>query len=93
MRKKSKLGVTAFVTIFVFGSLYVWQKSIVMIMPRHISAAGDKLSVVTAENQRLNMKITDITSLGHLEAQAKKRLGLVVPEAADVVIIEEESGK
>jgi cell division protein FtsL len=93
MRKKNKNGVTAFVTIFVFGSLYVWQKSTAMVLPRHIGDAGEKISAITAENQRLKMKITDITSLGRLEEQAKKRLGLVVPDAANVVIIEEESAK
>jgi len=80
-------------TIIVAGSFFVWEKMQQKLLSQRINAIREKTAKVAAENQRINMKIDRITSFDNIEEIGKKRFGLVTPDIAGVVTVQDDLKK
>jgi len=80
-------------SVIVFGSFFVWERMQQKLLSQRINAIREKTAKMAAENQRINMKIAEITSFSNMEEIGKKRFGLVMPDITDVVIIQDDLKK
>lgn len=96
--KNYKKGKPVFYIFFAYaviyaGTFFVWEAMQQKLLSQKINVIREKTAKVEAENQRMSMKIADITSLNNLEETGKKRFGLVSPDVSGVVIIEDDVKK
>jgi len=93
--KKSNFTLYLFLAFSVIytGTFFVWEEIQKKLLSQKINAIREKTTKVESENQRMNMKIAEITSLNNLEVIGKNRFGLVSPDIAGVVVIEDDVKK
>ncbi len=82
----------AFLIIYA-GGFFVWEAVQQKLSAQKINALKEKAAKVESENQRLKMRISDITSMNSLEETGKRRFGLVSPDVSGIVIIEDDLKK
>ena len=92
-KSKTALYIATAGVIIYAGSFFVWEKLEQRLLTQKINSIREKTARVDADSQRINMEIMEMTSLNNLEQIGKKRFGLVTPDIADVVIIQDDVKK
>lgn len=88
------LGVWALATAFLLGTLllYVTQGIQVIRMGYEIDRVQNRFREVKAERERLEVELASVQDLATVQREAVGRLGMVFPDAGQVVVVRASAG-
>jgi cell division protein FtsL len=91
---RGPLAVWVLATLVLLGSLllYVTQGIQVIRMGYEIDRIQNGLRAAKAERERLEVELASLQELATVQREAVKRLGMVFPEAGQVVVVREGAG-
>jgi len=91
---RGALAVWALATSFLLGCLllYVTQGIQVIRMGYEIDRVQNRFREVKAERERLEVELASIQELATVQREAVERLGMVFPEAGQVVVVRTGAG-
>jgi cell division protein FtsL len=73
--------------LFLLGLLHVWLRLQVVHMGYVLSTTTKLQGRLEQENRELKVELATLTSPDRLEAMARRRLGLMSPEKAQVIVL------
>lgn len=75
-------------TVLALALMYVVQRTYLMTLSYRADALERRLQEVLREQEFLELRIAEAQSLAHVEAVATSRLGMVKPQARQMVVME-----
>jgi cell division protein FtsB len=73
--------------LFILGLFHVWLRLQVVHMGYVLSTTTKLQGRLEQENRELKVELATLTSPEHLEAMARRRLGLMSPEKGQVIVL------